>query len=115
MPFNQFAIEQLAGDLLPNATTEQKVATGFLRNSMLNEEGGIDPEQFRIESIIDRVDTVGKSFLGLTINCAQCHNHKYDPISQKEYYQIFAFLNNDDEPSLEVPNGGSKKNSAQKF
>ncbi|MEO7676093.1 MAG: DUF1549 and DUF1553 domain-containing protein, partial [Verrucomicrobiota bacterium] len=102
-PFDQFAIEQLAGDLIPNSTTEQKVATGFLRNSMLNEEGGIDPEEFRIVSIIDRVDTVGKSFLGLTVNCAQCHNHKYDPISQKEYYQLFAFLNNDDEPQLEVP------------
>lgn len=111
-PFNQFAIEQLAGDLLPNATTEQKVATGFLRNSMLNEEGGIDPEQFRIESIIDRVDTVGKAFLGLTVNCAQCHNHKYDPISQKEYYQLFAFLNNDDEPQLEVPTKDQRKQRA---
>ncbi len=111
-PFDQFAIEQLSGDLLPNSTTEQKVATGFLRNSMLNEEGGIDPEQFRIESIIDRVDTVGKAFLGLTVNCAQCHNHKYDPISQKEYYQFFAFLNNDDEPMLEVPNAEQKKKRA---
>jgi mono/diheme cytochrome c family protein len=113
LPFNEFAIEQLAGDLLPNATTEQKVATGFLRNSMLNEEGGIDPEEFRIVSIIDREDTIGKTFLGLTINCAQCHNHKYDPISQKEYYRIFAFLNNDDEPSLEVPNAGEKKKRAE--
>ncbi len=112
-PFDQFAIEQLAGDLLPNSTTEQKVATGFLRNSMLNEEGGIDPEQFRIESIIDRVDTVGKSFLGLTINCAQCHNHKYDPISQKEYYQLFAFLNNDDEPTVEVPTKAQVKKRAE--
>ena len=103
LPFDQFAIEQLAGDLLPNATLEQKVATGFLRNSMLNEEGGVDPEQFRVESVIDRVDCVGKTFLGLTVNCAQCHNHKYDPISQKEYYQLFAFLNSDDEPDLEVP------------
>ena len=104
LPFDQFAIEQLAGDLLPNATTEQKVATGFLRNSMLNEEGGVDPEQFRIEGIIDRMDTLGKSFLGITIACAQCHNHKFDPISQREYYQLFAFLNNDDEPEMEVPN-----------
>jgi len=103
-PFDQFAVEQLAGDLLPNATTEQKVATGFLRNSMINEEGGVDPEQFRIESIIDRMDTMGKAFLGLTINCCQCHNHKYDPIKQADYYQLFAFLNNDDEPQLEVPN-----------
>ncbi|HMC26907.1 MAG TPA: PSD1 and planctomycete cytochrome C domain-containing protein [Verrucomicrobiae bacterium] len=104
LPFDQFTIEQLAGDLLPNATLEQKVATGFLRNSMVNEEGGVDPEQFRVEAIIDRIDTVGKAFLGLTVNCAQCHNHKYDPIKQKEYYQLFAFLNNDDEPQMEVPN-----------
>ncbi len=102
-PFDQFAVEQLAGDLLPNATLDQKVATGFLRNSMVNEEGGVDPEQFRVESIIDRMDAMGKAFLGLTVNCCQCHNHKYDPILQKEYYQLFAFLNNDDEPQMEVP------------
>lgn len=104
LPFDQFTIQQIAGDLLPNATTENRVATGFLRNSMLNEEGGVDPEQFRIEGLIDRVDAIGKSFLGLTVACAQCHNHKFDPISQKEYYQMFAFLNNDDEPEMEVPN-----------
>ncbi len=104
MPFDEFAVEQLAGDQLPNATLPQKVATGFLRNSMLNEEGGVDPEQFRIESIIERMDVLGKAFLGLTVNCCQCHNHKFDPISQKEYYRLFAFLNNDDEPSIEVPN-----------
>ncbi|MGZ5567740.1 MAG: DUF1549 and DUF1553 domain-containing protein, partial [Limisphaerales bacterium] len=103
LPFNQFATEQLAGDLLPNPTLDQKVATGFLRNSMINEEGGVDPEQFRIEGIIDRMDAMGKAFLGLTVNCCQCHNHKYDPIAQKEYYQLFAFLNNDDEPQMEVP------------
>ena len=66
---------------------------------MLNEEGGIDPEQFRIEAIIERMDVLGKAFLGLTINCCQCHDHKYDPISQREYYRLFAFLNNDDEPT----------------
>lgn len=103
LPFDQFAIEQLAGDLLPDATREQRIATGFLRNSMMNQEGGIEPEQFRVEALIDRIDTVGKAFLGLTIACAQCHNHKYDPISQKEYYQLYAFLNNDDEAFLEVP------------
>ncbi len=103
LPFDQFATEQLAGDLLPNPTLDQKVATGFLRNSMINEEGGVDPEQFRIEGIIDRMDAMGKAFLGLTVNCCQCHNHKYDPIAQKEYYQLFAFLNNDDEPQMEVP------------
>ena len=103
MPFDQFAIKQLAGDLLPNATMDDKIATGFLRNSMLNEEGGVDPEQFRNEAIIERMDVLGKAFLGLTINCCQCHNHKYDPISQREYYRLFAFLNNDDEPMMDVP------------
>lgn len=103
MPFDQFTIDQMAGDLLPHPTLEDRVATGFLRNSLLNQEGGVDPEQFRIESIIERMDVLGKAFLGLTINCCQCHNHKYDPISQKEYYRLFAFLNNDDEPELEVP------------
>lgn len=103
MPYSEFTIEQLAGDLLPNSTVEQRVATGFLRNSMLNQEGGIEPEQFRTEALIDRMDTLGKAFLGLTINCCQCHNHKYDPFSQKEYYQLYAFLNNDNEAFLEVP------------
>ena len=95
MPYDQFVIEQIAGDLLPNATQDQIVATGFLRNSMINEEGGVDPEQFRMEAMYDRVDAIGKSMLGLTIQCAQCHNHKFDPISQEEYYRLFAFLNND--------------------
>lgn len=100
MPFDQFTIEQLAGDLLPNAGDSQKIATGFHRNTQINQEGGIDPEQFRIDSIFDRVATTGTVWLGLTIGCAQCHDHKYDPISQKEYYQLFAFLNNQDEPKL---------------
>jgi mono/diheme cytochrome c family protein len=103
LSFDRFTIEQLAGDLLPNATLDQRVATGFLRNSMMNQEGGIEPEQFRVEAIIDRMDAVGRAWLGLTIACAQCHNHKYDPISQKEYYQLFAFLNSDNEPSIDVP------------
>ena len=103
LPFNQFTVEQLAGDLLPQTTLETRVATGFLRNSMLNQEGGVDPEQFRVEGIIDRVDAVGKAFLGLTVSCAQCHNHKFDPISQTEYYRFYAFLNKDDEPAIEVP------------
>jgi uncharacterized protein DUF1549/uncharacterized protein DUF1553 len=109
MPFDEFAIEQLAGDLLPKPTLDQKVATGFLRNSMLNQEGGIEPEQFRVEALIDRMDTLGKAFLGLTINCCQCHNHKYDPFAQKEYYQLYAFLNNDDEAFLEVPTPEQQK------
>lgn len=94
MTFDQFALEQLAGDLLPNATVDQKVATGFNRNTQINQEGGIDPEQFRIESVMDRVNTFGTVFLGLTVACAQCHDHKFDPISQREYYNIFAFFNN---------------------
>ena len=95
LPYNQFIIEQLAGDQLPHPTQAQRVATGFLRNSMLNEEGGVDPEQFRMDEMFDRMDCIGKSILGLTIQCAQCHNHKFDPISQEEYYRLFAFLNND--------------------
>jgi hypothetical protein len=102
LPYDQFVIEQLAGDLLPNATMEQKVATGFHRNTQINQEGGIDPEQFRIESVLDRVNTTGTAFLGLTVACAQCHDHKFDPISQREYYSLYAFFNNQDEPNLEV-------------
>jgi mono/diheme cytochrome c family protein len=109
MPFDEFVTEQLAGDLLPKPTTDQKIATGFLRNSMLNQEGGIEPEQFRVEALVDRMDTIGKSLLGLTINCCQCHNHKFDPLSQKEYYQLYAFLNNDDEAFIEVPTAADKK------
>jgi hypothetical protein len=103
MPYDQFTIEQLAGDLLPNATLDQRVATGFLRNSMQNQEGGIEPEQFRVEALIDRVDALGKSFLGLTVNCCQCHDHKFDPFTQKDYYRFYAFLNSDDEAFIEVP------------
>src|SRR5437899_8054037 len=92
----------MAGDRLPGATLEQKVATGFHRNTLKNEEGGIDGEQFRVESVVDRVNTTGSVFLGLTIGCCQCHDHKFDPIAQREYYQLFAFLNNMDEPLLEL-------------
>jgi len=92
-PFDQFTIEQLAGDQLPNATLDQKIATGFHRNTQVNGEGGIDPEQFRIESVVDRVGTTGTVWLGLSIACAQCHDHKFDPVSHKEYYSLFAFFN----------------------
>ena len=103
LPFDRMTIEQLAGDLLPDPTPDQLIATGFLRNSMRNEEGGVDPEQFRVEGLIDRVDAIGKAFLGLTVNCAQCHTHKFDPIKHEEYYRFYAFLNQDDEPEIEVP------------
>ncbi|MGV3775033.1 MAG: PSD1 and planctomycete cytochrome C domain-containing protein [Verrucomicrobiales bacterium] len=102
IPYDQFIIDQLAGDLLPDPTQDQIVATGFLRHSMVNEEGGADPEQFRMDAMFDRMDAIGKSILGLTIQCAQCHNHKFDPVSQEEYYKMFAYLNNDDEPSVAV-------------
>src|SRR5947209_6289805 len=102
MPYDQFTIEQLAGDLLPKATTEQKVATGFHRNTQINQEGGIDQEQFRVEAVVDRTNTTGTVWLGLTVGCAQCHDHKFDPLSQREYYQLFAFFNSADEPSLEI-------------
>jgi Protein of unknown function (DUF1553)/Protein of unknown function (DUF1549) len=105
LPYDRFIIEQLAGDLLPHPTQEQIAATGFLRNSMVNEEGGVDPEQFRMGAMFDRMDAIGKSILGLTIQCAQCHDHKYDPLTQKEYYRLFAFINNDHEaqPVLYTP------------
>ena len=102
MPFDQFSTQQLAGDLVANASLETRIATGFHRNTPINQEGGIDREQFRVESIVDRANTTATAFLGLTIACAQCHDHKYDPISQKEYYQLFAFFNNCDEPDLPV-------------
>lgn len=101
-PYNEFLIDQIAGDLRENPTQDQVVATGFLRNSMLNEEGGIDPEQFRMEAMFDRMDAVGKAILGLTIQCGQCHSHKYDPLTQDEYYRMFAFLNNSHEGSVTV-------------
>jgi hypothetical protein len=108
LPFDKFTIEQLAGDLLPDATTEQMVATGFHRNTQINEEGGVDKEQFRVESVIDRVNTTGSVWLGLTVGCCQCHNHKFDPISQREYYQLFAFFNNQDEPNLSLETADPK-------
>lgn len=101
-PYNDFIIEQIAGDLLPSAGQNEHVATGFLRNSMVNEEGGADPEQFRVEGMFDRMDAIGKSILGVTTQCAQCHTHKYDPLTQREYYEMFACLNDFHEATLTV-------------
>jgi len=112
MPFDQFTIEQLAGDMLPAATLEQKVATGFHRNTQINQEGGIDLEQFRIESVIDRVNTTATAWLGLTLACAQCHDHKFDPFTQRDYYGMFAFLNNADEPTLPLATAAETKAAA---
>src|SRR5262245_13009917 len=102
LPYDRFIVEQIAGDLLPRASQEQVVATGYLRNSMINEEGGIDPEQFRMEAMFDRMDAIGKGVLGLTIQCAQCHSHKFDPLTQTDYYRLFAFLNNSHEANVTV-------------
>ena len=94
MPFDQFTIEQIAGDLLPNPTIDQLIATGMHRNTPSNFEGGIDFEQYRVEAVVDRVATTGAAYLGLTMGCARCHDHKFDPISQREFYQMYAFFNN---------------------
>ena len=116
MPFDQFTIEQLAGDLLPEATLEQKIASGFNRNHMVTHEGGTIPEEYRVAYVVDRVKTTGETWLGLTVGCAQCHDHKYDPLTQSEFYQLFAFFNSvpekgndgdrgrNPEPTLKVPN-----------
>ncbi|MEP7361634.1 MAG: PSD1 and planctomycete cytochrome C domain-containing protein [Acidobacteriota bacterium] len=96
MPFDQFTIEQLAGDLLPNATASQRIATGFNRNTLFNDENGVDQEEAHFETLVDRVNTTATVWLGSTIGCSQCHNHKFDPFTQKEYYQLFAFFNNAD-------------------
>jgi mono/diheme cytochrome c family protein len=103
MPIDQFTIEQLAGDLVPGYTSTQQLATAFHRQTLTNTEGGTDQEEFRVAAIFDRVATTGTVWLGLTVGCAQCHSHKYDPISQQEYYQLFAFFNNGDETTTNVP------------
>lgn len=103
LPFDQFTRAQLAGDLLDGAQLGDRVATGFHRNTMLNEEGGIDPLEYRFYALNDRVATTGTTWLGLTLGCAQCHTHKYDPISHTEYFQLYAIFNNTEEPDLEIP------------
>ena len=103
MPFDEFTIAQIAGDLLPDAAIEKRVATGFHRNALKNREAGVKRAEARFEEVIDRTNTVGTVWLGLTVGCAQCHDHKYDPISQKEYYQLFAFFNSAEEASIPAP------------
>ncbi len=103
MPFDQFTIEQLAGDLLPNATLDQITATGFHRNTLTNREGGVDQEEYRVKAVKDRVYTTGTVWLGLTLQCGECHSHKFDPFTQREYYQLAAFFNNADEKDLVEP------------
>ncbi len=103
LSFDQFVLEQLAGDLLPNPTPDQIIATGFHRNSLLQIEAGTDREQYRVEAVTDRVDTTGTALLGLSTGCARCHDHKFDPLTQKEYYQLFSFFNNLDEYGPDLP------------
>lgn len=110
-PFDQFTVEQLAGDMLPNATTEQIIATGFNRNHRLNGEGGRIVEEWFVETVIDRVETTGLTWLGLTLNCCRCHDHKYDPISQQEFYQLFAFFNSVEEDGVLAPAGKNGENT----
>jgi hypothetical protein len=103
LPFDRFTIEQLAGDLLPAPTPMQVLATAFHRQTLTNTEGGVDKEQFRVEAVFDRAETTATVWLGLTVGCARCHNHKFDQISNQEYYQFFAFFNNADEANTDVP------------
>src|SRR5262249_9275347 len=113
LPYDRFLVEQVAGDLLPGAGQDERVATGFLRNSMINEEGGIDPEQFRMEAMFDRMDALGKGVLGLTLACAQCHTHKFDPITQEDYYRLFAYLNDTHEASIAVYTPAEQRKRAE--
>ena len=124
MPFDQFTIEQLAGDLLPGATLNQRIATAFHRNHRTSAEGGIVPEEFRVEYVADRVETTAAVWLGLTVGCARCHDHKYDPIQQKEYYQLFAYFNNvpekrlvynfgNEEPYIKAPTADQQRRLAE--
>ena len=108
MPFDQFTVEQLAGDLLPDATLSQKIATGFNRNHRYNSEAGLVLEEFLLENAVDRVDTTSTVWMGLTIGCARCHDHKYDPISQREYYQLISFFDNITECGRAIKFGNSE-------
>ena len=103
LPIDQITIEQLAGDLLPNATDLQKLATAFNRQTLTNTEGGTDQEQWRVAAVMDRTETLGSVWLGLTVGCARCHNHKYDELTLEEYYKLYAYFNNTDEANTNVP------------
>jgi hypothetical protein len=103
LPFDQFTIEQLAGDLLPNATEAQKIATGFQRQTLTNREGGVDKEEFRCKATVDRTSTTGTVWLALSVGCAECHSHKFDPITQREFYQLYSFYNNASERDVPAP------------
>src|SRR6185295_11199342 len=107
LPFDQFVIDQVAGDLLPNATRDQKIASGFNRNHMINFEGGAIADEYQVEYVIDRVEATSNTFMGLTMGCARCHTHKYDPITQKEFYQFFAFFNTVPEQGLDGRTGNA--------
>ncbi len=119
--FRRFTIEQLAGDMLDNPTTDQLVATGFHRNTLINQEGGTDDEQFRVEAVVDRVNTVGSAYLGLTVGCAQCHQHKYDPITQRDFYRLYALFNSTEDkndanasgPIIPVPSSSQQRRRAE--
>lgn len=113
MPFDRFTIEQLAGDLLPNATTDQVIATGFNRCTMVNEEGGVDPEEARVAAVMDRTNTTATVWLGTTLACAQCHNHKYDPFTQKDYYSFLAFFNNTPVETKDIGSGETRVETPQ--
>ncbi|HVW00656.1 MAG TPA: DUF1549 domain-containing protein, partial [Planctomycetaceae bacterium] len=120
MPYDQFTREQLAGDLLPNATRDQILATAFHRNTMVNDEGGTDDEEFRVAAVKDRVDTTMQVWMGMTMGCAKCHSHKYDPISMTEYYQFYAFFNQtedadrgDEQPKIETPTADEERRRAE--
>jgi hypothetical protein len=113
MPFDQFTVKQIAGDMLPTPSADDYIATGFHRNTMLNEEGGIDPLEYRYYAMVDRNNTTGTAWLGLTVGCCQCHTHKYDPILHKEYYSLMAFLDNADEPDYEIPDAARESKRAE--
>lgn len=109
LPFDRFTVEQIAGDLLPSSTVSQKIATGFLRNTLSNREGGADIEEYRVRQVIDRTAMVGTTWLGLTVGCAECHDHKFDAISQREFYQLYAYFNNADEVNIDAPLAGESE------